>query len=692
MPQLKLSAARSRAELIAAYAFTAATPPPPPSPPAAAPPAPSAGGEDKPYEPAPYKADPDETVICPACQKHNDLDASYCDQCGAKLAGETGVKVDAEPAADPKAPAPAKSAPPKPPVTAAAAAPTPPAAPVGAKGDVEASAVCANPDCQHLASSHLNDDTNGQNTGACAMTNCACLGMQVGAQANTGTGDSGGGNVGGAEPSSGSQELAGPAVPDGPMPPKPATIALPGQTLNAPPEIPGGENMGPAFTIPLGVIEGQPTGDGRQIAVGALTWRTPPLPLMGLATATHDPEGYDLNDPAVICGRIDSIERAPGEGDTQIISAKGFLLANDDGQYWAGLIEQFGRLGISGDLAVQETEMTAEGLDDDGWPTDMTTIVTEGVVMGFTVCPSPAFEGCYIVLGDGTDPPAAVPIPQQEPVTAAGIHWMTYAECSACDQGLEVLLASGAGPARPPKAWFENPNFTAGDGRLLEILDRRGQRTVAGKFACPLTITADGRVFGHLAPWDVCHVGRPGCVTAPRSASDYAYFRRGQHILTAEGDAVRVGLLTADAPHASLHAGASDAMAHYDNTATVAAHVNAGDDEYGIWVAGAIRPDATEEQIQALRASSISGDWRQLGGTLELVAALAVPVPGFPQAVVAGAGQEAVLASGASVMHRLKHPVVEEPAAGDVALRRALGPMLKLARDSARDRMSALRG
>lgn len=44
------------------------------------------------YEPKPYKADPDETVICPNCDKHNNVDAKYCDQCGTKLAGNPDVK------------------------------------------------------------------------------------------------------------------------------------------------------------------------------------------------------------------------------------------------------------------------------------------------------------------------------------------------------------------------------------------------------------------------------------------------------------------------------------------------------------------------------------------------------------------------------------------------------------------------
>jgi hypothetical protein len=54
--------------------------------------------------------------------------------------------------------------------------------------------------------------------------------------------------------------------------------------------------------------------------------------------------------------------------------------------------------------------------------------------------------------------------------------------------------------------------------------------------------------------------------------------------------------------------------------------------------------------LDALRAASLSGDWRRINGNLELVAALAVNVPGFPiprtQAAMAAAGQLALVASG----------------------------------------------
>ena len=732
MSTLKLSAARPRSELIAAYAYGATgygVAPPPPPPPKTASTDPATTTSKAP-DPAPdpaaadsavtdaiaaikaavdkalaaQKADPDASD--PADEKvAADLDALA----KAVAALETDQAADA--AANPDAPAPkapAAKTPPPPAVTAALPAPkvkaappttTPPkqgdpaapnTSPVDADGNVDAQTVCTNPDCGHLASAHLNDDTAGLNTGACQMTNCECLGMAVESSPNTAGDDQPDQNGQGAQPGPQSEELAA-AMPAVPAPPGPATTDS--STLNAPPVVPGSENMGPAFTIPVLVIEGQPTGDGRQIAPGALTWRTPPLPLMGLATNTHDPEGFDLNDPAVVCGRIDSLERAPGQGDTQVILAKGFYLANDDGQYFSQLNEQFGRLAISGDINPQETEITSEGIDEDGWPLDMSTIVTEGVVMGATVMPGfAAFEGAYIVLGDGTAAPAVAEIPQQSDAVTASIHWVATAACERCDQGLDVITAAGAGPSAPPASWFADPGFTVGDGRLAEIFDHRGERAIAGKYACPLTIEDSGRVYGHLAPWGVCHIGKPGCVTAPQSKSDYAYFKRGQHVITADGSKVRVGTLTVDAGHANLSSDPGSAMAHYDNIATAAADVNAGEDEYGIWIAGAIRPTATPEQIAALRASSISGDWRGLGGSLELVAALAVPVPGFPHAVVAGGAEEALVASGASVMHRLKHPVIPEVQAGDVALRHALAPLLSDARTHARGRLSALRG
>ena len=162
----------------------------------------------------------------------------------------------------------------------------------------------------------------------------------------------------------------------------------------------------------------------------------------------------------------------------------------------------------------------------------------------------------------------------------------------------------------PPLEWFQDPGFDA---------------------PTPLTITSDGRVLGHLAAWETCHVGISGdCVTPPHSNTGYAHFRTGE-VVTADGTTVPVGTITMDTGHAGKDVGPADTVAHYDNTGTGVADVAVGEDEHGIWVAGMMRPGVTDQQVYALKATgALSGDWRRIGGNLELVAALAVNVPGFP--------------------------------------------------------------
>ncbi len=111
--------------------------------------------------------------------------------------------------------------------------------------------------------------------------------------------------------------------------------------------------------------------------------------------------------------------------------------------------------------------------------------------------------------------------------------------------------------------------------------------------------------------------------------ANYSYFRTGQ-IRTENGTDVPIGTITLGTGHAGDGIGSIEAMAHYDNTGTGMAYVACGDDEFGIWVAGSLKATATEDQIQELRAASLSGDWREIRGNLELVGILAVNVPGFP--------------------------------------------------------------
>lgn len=173
----------------------------------------------------------------------------------------------------------------------------------------------------------------------------------------------------------------------------------------------------------------------------------------------------------------------------------------------------------------------------------------------------------------------------------------------------EPMNVNTAFPVKPPAWWFDNPDL---DGPT------------------PIAVTADGRVMGHLALWNTCHAGiGDRCVMAPKSAFDYKFFRNGS-VLTADGSLVKVGKLTMGTGHADMKLGYVPAADHYDNTGTAVAVTAAGEDRFGIWVAGSVVPEASEADVQALRRSPLSGDWRRIKGNLELVAALAVNVPGFP--------------------------------------------------------------
>ena len=184
----------------------------------------------------------------------------------------------------------------------------------------------------------------------------------------------------------------------------------------------------------------------------------------------------------------------------------------------------------------------------------------------------------------------------------------------------------------------------------------------------PLTFTDDGRVFGHIATWGTCHIGFSGqCVTAPRSASQYAYFHTGE--VATDAGPVAVGHLTFGTGHAAGRLSAASTVAHYDNTGTVGADVVCGEDAFGIWVSGTVRDGLTANQLHAFRAAPPSGDWRNIGGALELVAVLGVNTPGFPvpRARVASGEPLALVAAGRLAELPTVVPSLAAAGAADVA-------------------------
>ena len=191
----------------------------------------------------------------------------------------------------------------------------------------------------------------------------------------------------------------------------------------------------------------------------------------------------------------------------------------------------------------------------------------------------------------------------------------------------------------------------------LAALVAAGVRYNRSDFADPhldgptaLTITADGRVFGHLASWNMPHIGMGRRTTPPRNSTNYKYFHQGI-VSTPDGD-LPVGKITLGTGHAPIGTGitADAAAAHYDNTGAVVAAVRAGEDDHGIWLAGRVLPGTAPERVDELRLAGVSGDWRGIDGRMELVAALAVNVPGFPlprtEELVAAGAPVALVAAG----------------------------------------------
>lgn len=213
-------------------------------------------------------------------------------------------------------------------------------------------------------------------------------------------------------------------------------------------------------------------------------------------------------------------------------------------------------------------------------------------------------------------------------------------EDTEMEQAPDSSLMASAAKDFPPREWFRDP-------RLKE--------------PTALTVTDDGRVYGHLAVWDTCHIGHAhsGCVKPPRSNANYAYFRVGS-VLTSDGTEIATGRITLETRHALGTLNATQTLAHYEDTGRAVADVAAGEDRHGIWIAGALRPGVSERQIRALRGSPLSGDWRRIAGNLELVAALAVNVPGFPiprpSGLVASGRVQSLVASGMVPPRKVARP------------------------------------
>lgn len=383
--------------------------------------------------------------------------------------------------------------------------------------------------------------------------------------------------------------------------------------------------QGARFYIPTLIPEEVESGDGRKFKSGSISARELPVPLMWQIKTGSGHDG------SVVVGRIDYIERIEGG----MGNAYGVFDTGPYGQEAERLVRNGFLRGVSVDLdqfeATESKKDKKEAADDDQEIGKDKIVVNKARIMAATIVAKPAFQECSISIQETGD--------QEETVTPEdGI----YEESLETFSNLEPITASGylesEIPLTPPTQWFENPKLTR---------------------PTPIMVDQDGRIYGHIAAWHVSHIGLPRSTKPPRSRSKYAYFHTGV-VRTDGGKDIPVGQLTLAGGHAPLNADAASAAKHYDDTASAVADVHVGEDEFGIWCAGSLRPTVDEMQVRALRASAPSGDWRPINGSLELVAVCQVNVPGFPvaRAMVASGKIMALVAAGASELAILKSQAV----------------------------------
>lgn len=364
-------------------------------------------------------------------------------------------------------------------------------------------------------------------------------------------------------------------------------------------------------------FEGVSTGDNRSFAAGSITWNDLPIPLLWQKTSSDGHSG------SWVIGRVDTIEKQEGGK----VFATGVLLSTPEAVEYKTLLEAgaAGGCSIDGDTAaysVEETETKGQS-----------KITFSSIrIRALTCVAIPAFASAQISL-----------LPNKSTVQLGDEETEEFCDdVTATPEGealrkrrkknnmtwskAEEGSLTAAALVTPPSHWFD-------------VQDLPGPT--------PLTVLDNGQVFGHIALWGTCHIGMPKC-TAPPKGGTYAYFHTGA-LSTLEGEEISVGHLTFNTGHAGIYDNAFNAASHYDHTGAVAADVVAGEDKYGIWVAGAMRPHLTEEEVRIFKSAPISGDWRKIGARLELVAALSVNTPGFPvprtrsKVLVAGGQEEAFI-------------------------------------------------
>lgn len=358
----------------------------------------------------------------------------------------------------------------------------------------------------------------------------------------------------------------------------------------------------PADAVLVIAQEGVPTSDNRSVALGALDWRDP---------HSLKPMHYCDDVAGVVSpvGRVDSLTGLTVENLADKIGSSGqyvvglvrFDLGYDDsgnllnpmacGREIARLVQGGFLTGASMELGSNaEVEYECIELDpeDPEWCLTYQETLMKGTIVATAMTPTQALDEAGIV--DVGDAPAST-----EAVTAAAVRRLhTWCTPVANPTTAPVTAAAVQGmPEVPPHDAFFMPEP---DGYQDLIVD-------------------GWRVYGHIAPRDVCHVGIKGyCQTCPTSDTGYDAFH--QVPLRTDDGVLRVGLLCTDRLHTDLTnddgqwitADEARRIA-FENPGARAAYLRATDGVHGLWVCGVLHPNVSPEQLARIESTPVSGEW-----------------------------------------------------------------------------------
>lgn len=288
---------------------------------------------------------------------------------------------------------------------------------------------------------------------------------------------------------------------------------------------------------------------------------------------------------------IGSLHEMTVDGETGILSGKGYLLDSEEGRDAALHIAGQAMFHNSVDLSEVEVKITEHG---DFWDDDfrMDVEFVEWKLAATTFVGKPAFADAHgVIVGELT---AAL---EEGPLVYNGDHVIRVL---TAEDDAEVLASAGGLPS-----WDS-----------FHVPEPKQHR--------PITVAAPGEdgwipVTGHLSLWESCHDGiEAKCTRTPRPRDNYASFNKPS-VLTDKGQ-VEAGPIALYGGHIPLAKAADDPANAWCDVRVIAG-------VHGPWVSGVVRPGVALDDVKTYvaRASQISGHWK--GSRLKMI--VACNAPGF---------------------------------------------------------------